>query len=161
MKHLVLLLFVILGFGTIQAQEGADCDKIKKGFFTYDDDGQTMYLYRTSNAQTEWSEDGVVYMDGKVEWKSSCSYSFVLGNLRILKYDAGYSKEEAKLFEQTMEDILKDAVFEAEVNNPHSNGYTASINVLGEIDNFELKRISKKKGKKKLKLIKKALKKAK
>jgi len=159
MKYLLLVLCCILSFGSVQAQRNADCKKIKKGFFSYTDGQQTMIVYRTSKKQMEWSEDGVMYMDGTVKWRNDCTYNMTLENLKILKYNAGYSEEEAKEFEQTMKDIFKDAIFDAIVSNINSKGYTAQITILGEKDTFELKRMSKKKGKRKLKKLKEMLKK--
>ena len=150
---MLVLLCSFLGTNVVQAQGDANCGKIKDGFFTYTADGMEMYVYRKGSQQIEWDAEHFIYMEGKLDWDSECSYVFKLTELKMIELYAGYSEDDIQKYEQSMRDIFSNAKFEAVVSNANSKGYTATITILGETEVHELKRISKKKGKKKLKEI--------
>jgi hypothetical protein len=161
MKYILFIFCFVFSVLSLSAQDSLMCETIKTGYFTYDDDGDKMYIYRTRNMQYEWDKDNTMFISGEIEWRDSCSYELNLTDFKVIGFPEEYKRivpeEQLDTFVNLMKGILMDSEIEADILSINKNGYSLSVKILGEWKEMEMKRISDKSGQQQYESVLKAV----
>lgn len=161
MKNTIILF--LLTFCTIQlsAQDKLNCKPLQKGFFSYDSEGETVYIYRKGNKQYEWGADNSYLASGTVRWELNCTYFLELEDLVVLEYPGEF---KSILSEEQLDSVfnlvlikMKETETKCEILNIEGKSFSVYFDSYDGEKTEILEVIPKKEGKKKFKEIQKAV----